>query len=186
MPLPLWVPILGPLLGRRRSFRELPQLAKRWGLSHGESDMRYRFGVLRGSLDGYRVEISPDVPSLTVHFNRSDHEFRMATMDLAARKRKDYQLGHARFTRVFEWMELSPQVAAALRGQTEVFERVLALWTYRVGSMFLASSLFTLSLRPPLHLHFLTVEQVEDLLPRMVETVKLIESVLYPEDPAGG
>jgi hypothetical protein len=187
MSIPPWVPIVGPILDRRRTHRELPKLAERWGLRHVESDTVYRFGSLDGAMQGHQVLVRPDVPSVSVRFVGAVGEFLLSTLD-TGRKPPGYDLRHPRFEKRFRTMELSPRQATALRGRPDVFDRLLALFRHRVEGIHLSQEGLSCAMYTPFrfgfrNLPYLTAPDLERLLPEMIETVRLVESVLLP-DPA--
>ncbi len=81
MNFPAWIPFIGPILGRRRAYRELPELARRHGLRLVESDQKYLFGIIEGIFRDYPVQISPHTPSVSVKLNCKSEDFKIMTLD---------------------------------------------------------------------------------------------------------
>jgi len=194
MHIPAWVPFIGPFLDRRRAWRELPDLARRWGMRFIASEMRYSFGSIDGTLQGYPVMIQPDSPMVTVKFNREIEDFQLMTLD-TGEKRHKYDLGHPKFERTFATMELNQRLASALCGRADVLDRVLALLRHRVVGMHLSNQGLICTMHNPFRrpwgrniesANYITVRDLERLLPEMIETVRLLESVLSPENSVAG
>ncbi|MCU0848727.1 MAG: hypothetical protein MUD12_12650 [Spirochaetes bacterium] len=153
-----------------------------------ESDMRYSFGSIDGTLQGYPVVIQPDIPMVWVKFNRGIEDFQLMMLDTGQKRRK-YDLGHARFEQAFKTMELSQRLADTLRGRADVFDRVLALLRHRVVAINLSNQGLICSMHNPFRrpwgrniesANYITVSDLERLLPEMIEVVRLLESVLSP------
>jgi len=178
---PVWLPVLGPILARRRMKSELPVLAERWGLGFVESDRRHWWGRFEGTLEEHTVRIEPEVPSLSVVFSREVTDFQASTLDIG-QKPRDLGLDHPRFEKVFRSIDLGPEAARRLRGRTDVLDRILSLWEPRISGISLGESLLSCILYYPFDVrkgpHYVETADVERLLPEMIGVVRLLEDVL--------
>ena len=186
MNVPAWIPIIGPFFDRRKAHRELPELARRWNLRFIKNDNRYLFGSFEGTLQGYTVQIYPDTPSVSVKLGLETESFMLMTLD-TGQKRHVHNLGYPRFEKVFKTMELSRRLADTLRGRVDVFDRVLALLHHRVTGILVSNQSLVCNMYNPFRrprrrnietANYITVPDLERLLPEMIEVVRLIESML--------
>jgi hypothetical protein len=201
MHFPAWFPVLGPILGRRRSYRELPELARRWGLKFTESDSRYLFGSFDGEYQGYAVQILPDTPSVSVKLKGQTESFMLMTLDTNQKPRR-YDLGHPEFERAFRTMELGRNTAECLRGQAKLFDRILALRQHRVAGIMVSNQGLSCTMYKPYRrprgsrietANYIEAAELERILPEMIESVRLLESALasggnpeWKKNPAPG
>jgi hypothetical protein len=170
------------LLARRRSWKELPEAARRLGLQYAEATYRHELGTFEGTIRDRRVLVEPDHPAIRVYYQSRLEGLDLFTWSPSDLRRPEvtFDSGNADFDRRFRKRIASPAVAQAMCASHELLGGAAALarrpcvaevaFDTTRCSVFFGERGFWVPLR------FIRARELEDLLPVMLALVERLEA----------
>lgn len=180
----LVVPLVLGLRGKRRSLRELPQVAERLGLEHEGIARAGGLGRYKGRFRDHRVVVRPDAFGLIRVAFRERVAVSLST-DKAAPVTvegvRPFDSGDRRFDRLFRHRYASPEVAERLRVDVRLREHLLTFHdTHRraLRSFAVDDQYVSVTLRQYAFFNYIPADQLEPLLHGLAGLADAIEPEL--------
>ncbi len=130
---------------RKWSFYLLPKKAEELGLTYVESEYIKEFGIIKGKIKGYSIEVKPDdhmVSSVRIITKCKDSKFEISLDKPHMRPGKniaDFRSSNWKFNRIFRTKRAHVNCVEKISGENEFTEFLVEFyseWIFKLDSLF--------------------------------------------------
>jgi len=173
----------------RFSFMKLPRAGRELGLRHVKSDVVKEFGMLRGTVSGYRVTVKPDEhleSFISVEFPNAFQGLDIETSKSRYRTPEnivDIETSSWKFNSIFRTRRAGKEIAVQIQNSREFLDCAVSYyetWIFRLGFLMIHENEILCKLKSPDQIGFfpyIPASKLRPLVEGLVEIAGKLDSI---------